>query len=120
MFACGAGILPLIRQLKAELPQVEQLWCADDAGAGGKFEDIRRLFRRLEEIGPNYGYVPEPSKSILVVRLHDLEAAQNAFPDFGFEVTTGSRCLGGFVGEDSALGNWIQENPNFGRKRWLI
>jgi hypothetical protein len=97
------GILPLIRQLKAELPQVEQPWCADDAGAGGKFEDIRRLFRRLEEVGPNYGYFPEPSKSILVVRQHNLEAAQKAFPDFGFKVTTGSRYLGGFIGEDSAL-----------------
>jgi hypothetical protein len=113
MFACGIGILPLIRQLKAELPQVEQPWYADDAGAGGEFEDIRRLFRRLEEIGPNYGYFPEPSKSILVVRQHNLEAAQNAFPDFGFKVTTGSRCLGGFVGEDSALGNWIREKNKF-------
>jgi hypothetical protein len=101
MFAHGTGILPLIRQLKAELPQVEQPWHADDAGAGGEFEDIRRLFRRLKEIGPNYGYFPEPSKSILVVRQHDLEAAQNTFPDFEFKVTTGSRCLGGFVGEDS-------------------
>jgi hypothetical protein len=114
MFACGVGILPLIRQLKAELPQVEPSWHADDAGAGGKFEDIRRLFRRLEEIGPNYGYFPEPSKSILVVSQHNLEATQNAFPDFGFKVTTGSRCLGGFVGENSALRNWIREKPNFG------
>jgi hypothetical protein len=112
-FAHGTGILPLISQLKAELPQVEQPWHADDAGAGGKFEDIRRLFCRFKEIGPNYGYFPEPSNSILVVRQHNLEAAQNAFPDFGFEVTTGSRCLGGFVGEDSALQNWIREKTKF-------
>jgi hypothetical protein len=110
MFVCGTGILPLIRQLKAELPQVEQPWHADDAGAGGKFEDIRRLFRRLEEIGPTYGYFPEPSKSILVVRQPNLEAAQIAFPDFGFKVTTGSRYLGGFIGADSALWDWIREN----------
>jgi hypothetical protein len=95
--------------------QVEQPWHADDAGAGGEFEDIRQLFRRLEEIGPkNYGCFPEPSKSILVVRQHDLEAAQNAFPDFGFKVATGSRYyLGGFVGEDGALRDWIQEKNKF-------
>jgi hypothetical protein len=39
MFAFGIGILPLIRQLKVEFPQVEQPWYADDARAGAK---IRR------------------------------------------------------------------------------
>jgi hypothetical protein len=122
MFALGTGILPaLIRLLKAEFPQVEQPWHADDAGAGGKFEDIRRLFRRPEEIGLSFGYFLEPSKSILGVRQLNLEAAQKAFPDFGFKVTTGSRYLGGFVDEDSALRDWIRsKNPNFGRKQRLI
>jgi hypothetical protein len=63
MFAYGIGILPLIRQLKVEFPAVEQPWYADDAGAGGNFAEIRRYFRKLEEIGPNFGYFPEPSKS---------------------------------------------------------
>ena len=109
MFAYGLGILPLIRQLKADFPEVEQPWYADDAGAGGNFSEIRRFFSKLEEIGPNYGYYPEPSKSILVVRQHNLEAAKRAFPDFGFKVTTGSRYLGGFIGEDAALKEWLAE-----------
>jgi hypothetical protein len=49
-------------------------------------------------IGPNFGYFPD-----LALRQHNLEAAQKAFPDFGFKVTAGSRYLGGFVGEDSTL-----------------
>ncbi len=53
MFAYGIGILPLIRLLKTKFPAVEQPWYADDAGAGGKFDDIRKFFRRLQEIGPN-------------------------------------------------------------------
>ena len=113
MFAYGLGILPLIRVLKTEFPDVEQPWHADDAGAGGKFEEIRHIFRRLEEIGPNYGYFPEPAKSILVVRQHNLEAAQKAFPDFGFKVTTGNRYLGGFVGENDALQDWIRKKTKF-------
>jgi hypothetical protein len=88
---------------------VEQPWCADDAGAGRNFDDIRSFFQKLEEIGPNFGYFPEPSKSILVVRQHNLEAAQQAFPDFEFKVTTGNHCLGGFIGEDSALCDWIRK-----------
>jgi hypothetical protein len=44
MFAYGIGILPLIGQLKAKFPQVEQPWYADDAGAGAKFDEIECLF----------------------------------------------------------------------------
>jgi hypothetical protein len=66
MFAYGIDILPLIiRLLKAEFPAVEQPWYADDAGAGGKFADIRQFFCKLQEIGLNYGCYPEPTKSIM-------------------------------------------------------
>ena len=44
MFAYGLGLLPLIRQLKVDFPEVEQPWYADDAGAGGNFAKIRRLY----------------------------------------------------------------------------
>ncbi len=88
MFAYGVGVLPLIHQLKAEFPAVEQPWYAEDAGAGGKFSEIRRIFSRLMEIGPNFGYHPEPSKSILVVPQHSLEAAQASFADMNFKITT--------------------------------
>jgi hypothetical protein len=67
MFACGIGVLPLIRRLKRSHPNLFQPWYADDAGAGGKFSDIRAMFEELQEIGPAYGYFPEPTKSILVV-----------------------------------------------------
>jgi hypothetical protein len=114
IFAYGIGILLLIRILKAKFPAVEQPWYADDAGAGGKFDDIRRFFVKLLEIGPGYEYYPEPTKSILVVPQHSLEAAHIAFADFNFKVTTGSRYLGGFIGEDDALRSWLAEKT----KNW--
>jgi hypothetical protein len=52
---------------------VEQPWYADDAGMGGHFSKIRRFFHKLQEIGPSFGYYPEPSKSILVVPQHNLD-----------------------------------------------
>ena len=40
---------------------------------------------------------------------HNLEDAETAFADLDFKVTTGSRDLGGFIGEMDACGTWIQE-----------
>jgi hypothetical protein len=40
---------------------------------------------------------------------HNLERAKVYFADLKFKVTTGARYLGGFVGEQSALKEWVQE-----------
>jgi hypothetical protein len=117
MFAYGVGVLPLIRQLKKQFPEVGQPWYADDAGAARNFDSIRSHFIRLQEIGPNFGYFPEISKSIIVVPQHNLEAATLAFADMGFEVTTGHRYLGGFLSEPDALKNWLAKKHIIGRKR---
>jgi hypothetical protein len=62
MFAYGIGVLPLIRRLKRNHPRLFQPWYADDAGAGGTFNDIRAMFEELQKIGPAYcGYFPEPT-----------------------------------------------------------
>jgi hypothetical protein len=111
MFAYGIGILPLICQLKAEFPQVEQPWYADDAGAGAKFDEIERFFRRLCEIGRLFGYYPEPTKSILIVRQHNLKEARLRFP--AFRVKTGNRYLEGFIGEEEALNEWLGKKTKF-------
>jgi hypothetical protein len=108
MFGYGIGALPLIRQLKEEFRSVKQPWYADDAGAAGKFALIKAVFARLQEIGPRFGYYPEPTKSILVVREKNLDEAKKAFADFGFKIKTGNRYLGGFIGEKEAQDAWIQ------------
>jgi hypothetical protein len=108
MFGYGVGTLPLARQLKAEVKGLHQPWYADDAGAQGKFEAIGQLYDRLEEIGPYSGYFPESSKSILIVGKHNLERAKEYFKDYDFTITTGNRYLGGFIGEETARDEWIQ------------
>jgi hypothetical protein len=109
MAAYGILLLPLIRQLKREIPEVSQPWYADDAGAGGNFGDLRRYFERLQELGPSRGYHPEPSKSILVVLEHNREKAESSFTDLEFQVTNGSRYLGGFIGDSVAQMTWIDK-----------
>jgi hypothetical protein len=61
-------ILPLICLLNAEFPAVVQRWYANDAGAGGNFEEIHRFFHTVEEIGPSYDYFPEPWKGTMVIK----------------------------------------------------
>jgi hypothetical protein len=109
MAAYGILLLPLIRQLKREIPEVSQPWYADDAGAGGNFDSLRRYFERLQEIGPSRGYFPEPSKSILVVLEHNREKAESSFHDLGFKVCNGSRYLGGYIGDSAAQQTWIEK-----------
>jgi hypothetical protein len=55
---------------------VEQLWYADDAGAGGKFACIHTIFIKLMRWGCDFGYFPEPTKSILVTLLKNVERAK--------------------------------------------
>ena len=109
MAAYGILLLPLIRQLQDEIPDVNQPWYADDAGAGGKFCAIQEYFEQLQELGPSRGYFPEPTKSILVVQGHTKELAASYFKDLKFKVTTGLQYLGGFIGKASAQQAWIKE-----------
>ena len=68
MIAYGIGILPLIKNLKWEIPDVTHPWYADDAGAVGTFARIETYFYLLAHQGPEWGYHSEPTKSILIVR----------------------------------------------------
>jgi hypothetical protein len=103
------GLLPLIHQLKAKFPLLQQLWYADNAGAGSNFNVIRRHFQQLKEIRPNFGSYPESLKIILIVPQHNYETSQEAFNDLTFIVTIRYHYLGGFIGEDASSREWIWE-----------
>ena len=47
-----------------------------------------------------YGYYPEPSKSVLLVDPQFEEKAVALFSGVGVKVVSGSRFLGGFIGDD--------------------
>ena len=76
MFAYGIGVFPLIRELRNAHPRVTQPWYADDAGAGGTFQQILEHFRDLQASVPDRGYYPEPTKSILVVAPGNVSQAE--------------------------------------------
>jgi hypothetical protein len=110
MFCYGIGILPMIRQLKTKYPELRQPWYADDAGALGSFDDIIRMFTELMKIGPDFGYFPNPSKSILITPTSKLDYAEQHFNhtyDLGVSVCSGHRYLGGFIGDTASRDDYI-------------
>ena len=99
MIAYGIRVLPLIRVLRSDHPQVSQPWYTDNAGAGGGFWAVMAHFRDLQLKGLARGYFPEPTKRILVVSEQNVPWAKEYFRRMGEQVVTGSRYLGGFIGE---------------------
>ena len=57
--------MPLIQALQRD---VKQVWYADDASATGGVNQLRNWWRSLCDIGPSFGYYPNPSKTWLVVK----------------------------------------------------
>ena len=77
-------------------------------GRGGVGE-IMAHFRDLQLRGQDQGYYPDPTKSILVVAERNVPRSKEYFRGMGIQVVTGSRYLGGFVGEREAEARWIQD-----------
>ena len=78
--------------------RAQQCWYADDSAIAGSFETITKWFNKLLELGPAFGYLPEPTKSVLVVKPELLQQAEATFSHMGVAVTTGQRYLGGVIG----------------------
>ena len=68
MVGHGLTMLPLIKALKFKFPSVDSPWHADDASAAGNLDQVIKFFHKLCDIGPSFGYFPEESKSILIIR----------------------------------------------------
>jgi hypothetical protein len=97
----GIGLLPHSpRSQGQELPFGTTMWSETCRKGQSEFDAIWHHFQQLKEIGPNFGYYPESSKSILVVPQHNYKAAHRAFTDLQFTVTTGHHYLGSLIDED--------------------
>ena len=109
MIIYGIGMLPVTESIIAKVPDCHQPWYADDAGAGGEFNEILKYITTLCDEGPARGYFPEPTKSILIVKPQSVEAAKAKFAHLGFDVVTGARYLGGHVGTAESKGEWVSD-----------
>uniref|UniRef100_A0A1X7TK22 Reverse transcriptase domain-containing protein n=1 Tax=Amphimedon queenslandica TaxID=400682 RepID=A0A1X7TK22_AMPQE len=99
MFIYAVATVPLIRKLN-QISGVTQLWYADDSSAIGGLSQLHVWFDLLIEIGPHYGYFPEPRKSSLIIKSNVSVEDTRGFSDVGVNVVTSCRFLGGIIGSD--------------------
>ena len=101
------GILPLILRLKH---LASQIWYADDSSAAGAIKSLRKWWEELQKVGPSFGYFPNPSKCLLVVKEQWLPEAQAVFGDTGIQLTSaGGRYLGSAIGVTSFKEAFVRE-----------
>ena len=101
------AITPLIHRLEDRVNK--QVWFADDATAGGDLARLRTWWDRISEIGPNYGYYPNPSKTWLIVKDSNLEEATTLFQGTGVSITAeGKRHLGAAIGTNSFVESYVK------------
>ena len=106
MQAYAIGILPLIRKLKKP-DKWTQNWYADDGSCLSDFDKLIEWLKLLIIEGPKHGYYNEVSKMILVVAPQFVDRAKERFKEFGVQVLTGHRLLGGFIGSESEKSSWV-------------
>ena len=94
MFALA--IVPLILKLMEVCPTVYQVWFADDTAS---CERLKQWWDALSTFGPHFGYSPNATKTILVVKDEHEQTANSLFSDTGIKITThGKRHLGAAIG----------------------
>ena len=100
MYAIGTK--PLLDKLMTAVnPSLcKQVWYADDSASAGKLNEMRKWWDELNDSGPKYGYYPNASKTILIVKDPEkMELAQSIFGRTGITIdTSGERHLGAAIG----------------------
>ena len=108
MILYGLALLPLAEVLQEEVPDTLQPWYADDMGIASPAAAVGKAMDRLLQLGPDRGYFPEPSKSILICSPTQLPTTQHTLAWFNFGFTDGHRYVGGFLGCDTARQEWLE------------
>ena len=98
MIFYSVATLPLVQALKGD-GRWFQSWYAEDSVCAGSLDDIRCWLDHLLELGPSYGYFPEPRKSYLVVAVDITHLTSDALLDWEYQLFLVTPFLGGVIGE---------------------
>ena len=103
----AVGISPLIQRLTT-INDTRQIWYADDCTGCGSLQDLSQWWLSLSEMGSQYGYSPNASKSILLVKEEHQERAQHLFQNCNISIVTEGACvLGSPIGTSEYVNNWM-------------
>ena len=114
------GIRPLIDNLREAVDHAKckQSWYADDSSAGGQLTEMKTWWDQLRTMGPKYGYYPQASKTILIVKERFEAKAKAIFGKSGIKISTrDEQHMGAVVGserfKDEYVSNkvekWVQD-----------
>ena len=87
-----------------------QPWYVDDAVMMDTARPVVGCFKRLLEIGPDFGYHPEAAKSYFICPLAEEEEAKEIFAEEGLDIqySRGERYVGGYIGSTAMKDRWIE------------
>ena len=101
------ALVPMITHLS---DIVKQVWYADDAAAAGHLTDLHTWWDILCDIGPQFGYFVNSSKTFLIVKETHLPMARSIFGDTGIQFTTeGRRYLGAAIGSSDFVKSYVSD-----------
>ena len=106
----------MIASLRASIPQVKEVWLADDSAGGGSIVSLYQWYKNLCEEGRKFGYIVNGAKSWLIVKTSELaESAKKVFGDEVNITLEGRRHLGAVIGSKEFKDQYCQEKVD----KWL-
>ena len=101
--------IPLINRLSS-VPDVKQIWYADDASASGRLSSIRKWWDNLLTSGPSFGYHANAHKTWLITKEQYLPQARELFQESEVNITPHGRpYLGARLGTDKFCVESVQK-----------
>ena len=100
--------LPLVKHLQSLHPAVRQAWLADDSAGAGRLRALRQWWDTLCDMGAQYGYNTNSTKTWLIVQPDLLEKANELLGATGVQITTeGVKYLGSAIGKRAYVESFL-------------
>ena len=113
MAVYAIGLTPLLNMMLHIVDGNKMVAFADDVTAVGKLQSLRAWWDNLMELGPMFGYTPQPTKSWLIVKEQHQERAKEIFGGTNIQISTrGERHLGAVIGSEDFKREYCQKLCN--------
>ena len=99
----GIALTPLLKYLVACYPERDpkMVAFADDLTSAWRLSKLRSWWKFLLDVGPKYGYLPKPSKTILIVKSEYEAKAAEIFDNTNIKITSsGQRHIRTVIGSE--------------------
>ena len=115
---CSLNTVTIINKLMSSLPEIKQVWLADDATAAGKIRSLHLWYELLIKEGKKFGYFVNGGKSWLIVKSEQLKTEAHVVFGKTVNITCeGKRHLGAVIGSDAyrkiycdeIVSNWVSQ-----------